>query len=190
MQIMTILGSPRRAGNTARVLAWVEERFRSAGHDVSRVDIIDRHVDGCTECMACKKGKIELCSLRDDGNDLFRQMAAADLVLLAAPVFCWGFPAQIKGLIDRMFCLMDFEGRRTDVPRLYDKPLAVLLTAGGERTDNADLVFRGFQHGANLLFARLVDELLIPNCSAGGVPEESEKQAVAFADHLIATVAP
>ena len=66
--------------------------------------------------MSCKTGKVELCSLQDDGNGLFRRMVEADLVLLAAPVFCWGFPAQIKGLVDRMYCLMDFEGRRSGVP--------------------------------------------------------------------------
>ena len=72
-------------------------------------------------------------------------MVAADLVLIAAPVFCWGFPAQIKGLIDRMFCMMDFDGERPDVPRLHGKPMALLLTGGGEEADNADMVIRGFQ---------------------------------------------
>ncbi|MCY2995303.1 MAG: hypothetical protein NTY19_46690 [Planctomycetota bacterium] len=27
MQIMTILGSPRRQGNTAKVLGWIETQF-------------------------------------------------------------------------------------------------------------------------------------------------------------------
>ncbi len=186
MRMMTILGSPRRHGNTARVLGWVEERFRAAGHDVDRIDIIDHRVDGCVECLACKKGGIELCSIHDDANGLFRRMAEADLVLIAAPVFCWGFPAQIKGLIDRMFCLMDFDGRRTGVPRLYDKPLALLLTAGGEQADNADLVLRGFKHLVGLLFARPAGQLLIPDCSEpDALGEEAKKQAFAFADQLI-----
>ena len=37
--------------------------------------------------MACKKGTVELCSIADDANALFRRMAAADLILIAAPVF-------------------------------------------------------------------------------------------------------
>lgn len=186
MRVLTILGSPRRKGNTALVLGWIEERIRAAGHAVEHIDIVDHSVGGCIECKACKKGHIELCGVADDANELFRRMAAADVVLFAAPVFCWGFPAQLKGLIDRLYCLMDFDGRRTDVPRLYDKPVALLLTAGGDRIDNADLVFRGFQHALELLFARQAGELFIPNCSEpSSVGEEAKKNAIAFADELI-----
>jgi len=34
MRIMTILGSPRRQGNTAKVLGWIEEQFQADGHEV------------------------------------------------------------------------------------------------------------------------------------------------------------
>ena len=34
MRIMTILGSPRRQGNTAKVLGWIEEQFRADGHEL------------------------------------------------------------------------------------------------------------------------------------------------------------
>jgi len=186
MHIVTILGSPRRKGNTALVLGWIEERIRAMGHKVERINIIDYHVGGCLECKACKRGGVELCGLTDEANDLFRRMVAADLVLFAAPVFCWGFPAQIKGLIDRLYCLMDFEGRRTDAPRLYGKPLALLLTAGGERIDNADLVFRGFQHIISLLFARPAGELLISDCSEPDkIGDKAKQQAIAFAESLV-----
>ena len=145
MRIMTILGSPRRHGNTAKVLGWIEEQFQADGHEVDSANILDYRVQGCGECMACKKGTVELCSIGDDANGLFQRMVAADLVLIAAPVFCWGFPAQIKGLIDRMFCMMDFDGERPDAPRLHGKRMALLLTGGGEEANNADLVVPGFQ---------------------------------------------
>ena len=89
MRIMTILGSPRRQGNTAKVLGWIEEQFQADGHEVDSANILDYRVQGCGECMACKKGTVELCSIGDDANGLFQRMAAADLVLIAAPVFCW-----------------------------------------------------------------------------------------------------
>ena len=79
MRIMTILGSPRRQGNTAKVLGWIEEQVQADGHEVDRANILDYRVLGCGECMACKKGAIELCSIRDDANALFRRMVAADL---------------------------------------------------------------------------------------------------------------
>ena len=78
MRIMTILGSPRRHGNTANVLGWIEEQFRADSHAVDQVNIVDQSVRGCGECMACKKGRTELCSIEDDANGLFRRMVAAE----------------------------------------------------------------------------------------------------------------
>jgi multimeric flavodoxin WrbA len=165
MPVMTILGSPRRQGNTARVLGWVEEQLQAAGHQIDAANMLDYEVHGCGECLACKKGTVKLCSIDDDAIALLRRMVAADLVLIAAPVFCWGFPAQIKGLIDRTFCLMDFDKARPGAPRLHDKPMALLLTGGGEEADNADLVVRGFQHLVEYLKGRMVGHLFIAGCT-------------------------
>ena len=165
MRIMTILGSPRRQGNTAKVLGWIEEQFRADGHEPDRIDILDYCVQGCGECMACKKGAVELCSIGDDANALFRRMAAADLVLVAAPVFCWGFPAQVKGLIDRMFCMMDFSGERPGVPRLRGKRMALLLTGGGQEADNAELVIRGFRQLVQCLKGRMAGHWFVGGCT-------------------------
>ena len=186
MRIMTILGSPRRKGNTAKVLGWIEEQFQADGHEVDSAHILDYHVQGCGECMACKKGTVELCSIGDDANGLYQRMVAADLVLIAAPVFCWGFPAQIKGLIDRMFCMMDFDGERQDAPRLKGKWMALLLTGGGQEANNADLVIPGFQQLAKWLNARMAGHLFIGGCTdRAAIGEDVKARAVEFA-HAVA----
>jgi multimeric flavodoxin WrbA len=182
---MTILGSPRRQGNTAKVLGWIEEQFRADGNGVESTNILDYKVQGCRECMACKKGTVELCSISDDANALFRRMAAVDLVLLAAPVFCWGFPAQIKALIDRMFCMMDFDGERADVPRLHGKGMALLLTGGGEEADNGELVLAGFRQLVQYLKGRMVGHLFVPGCTAPkDIGNDVKTRAVEFARTL------
>ena len=186
MQIMTILGSPRRQGNTAKVLAWVEDQLRAGGHQVDRADMVDYRVQGCGECMACKKGKVELCSIQDDGNALFRRMVAADVILFAAPLFCWGFPAQIKGLIDRMFCLMDFDAVPPGAPRLRGKPIALLLTAGGEEKDNTDLVVRGFEQLVEYAKGRPVRNLIVTGCTTPeALGQDTKARAIDFAAALV-----
>ena len=188
MRIMTILGSPRRQGNTAKVLGWIEEQFRADSHEVDAANILDYRVQGCDECMACKKGTVELCSIGDDANDLYRRMVAADLVLIAAPVFCWGFPAQIKGLIDRMFCMMDFDGERPGAPRLNGKAMALLLTGGGEETDNADLVITGFQHLTTWLEARMAGHWFVGGCTVpGAIGDDVKTRATEFAVTISST---
>jgi len=186
MRIMTILGSPRRHGNTATVLGWIKGQFQTDGHEVDSANILDYRVQGCGECMACKKGTVELCSIGDDANGLYQRMVAADLVLIAAPVFCWGFPAQIKGLIDRMFCMMDFDGERPNVPRLRGKRMALLLTGGGEEANNADLVIAGFQQLVEWLKGRMAGQLFVGGCTKPeAIGEDVKALAVAFARRLI-----
>jgi multimeric flavodoxin WrbA len=185
MRVMTILGSPRREGNTATVLGWMEDRWRDDGHDIDSANMLDYKVDGCCECLACKKGTVELCSIGDDANDLYRRMAAADLVLIAAPVFCWGFPAQIKGLIDRMYCMMDFAVRRPDAPRLQNKPMGLLLTGGGGEADNAELVVGAFQRLVEYLGCRMGGHLFVGGCTT---PEKLTSEAKARAADFAAKV--
>jgi multimeric flavodoxin WrbA len=183
---MTILGSPRRQGNTARVLGWIEEQFHADGHEVDRANIVDYRVQGCGECMACKKGTIELCSIGDDANGLFRRMVAADLVLFAAPVFCWGFPAQLKGLLDRMFCLMDITGQQPPAPWRSGKPMGLLLTGGGEEVDNGELVIRGFEQLVQWLKGQMVCHWFIGGCTEPhAIGLDVKVRAVEFAERLI-----
>ena len=189
MRIVTVLGSPRRHGNTAKALGWVEDQFRTDRHEVDHVNILDYNVAGCRECLVCKKGGTELCAVGDDAIGLFERMANSDLVLIAAPVFCWGFPAQIKTLIDRTYCLMDFDVPRTDLPRLHGRSMSLLLTAGGERIDNADLVFRGFHHMVGLLRARSAGTWLVPNCTEPeALGEDVRRHAAEFARTLVGKI--
>jgi multimeric flavodoxin WrbA len=186
MQIITILGSPRRQGNTAKVLGWIEDQLRADGHAVEHLNILDYAVAGCMECMACKRGKAELCAVEDDGNEVLRRMVAADLVLIAAPLFCWGFPAQIKGLIDRMYCLMDFDQERPSAPRLHGKPIGLVVTAGGDEEDNAELLIRGFENLVDLVQGRWAGHLLVPGCTTPeALTEDIREQVVGFARTLV-----
>lgn len=187
MRIMTILGSPRHDGNTAKVLSWIEEQFQAERHEVDRANIQDHRIQGCGECMACKKGTIELCSISDDANGLYRRMVAADLVLIAVPVFCWGFPAQIKGLVDRMFCLMDYAGEQPSVPWRRGKPISLLLTGAGEEADNGELVVRGFEQLVQWIKGRMMGHLFVGGCTEpDALGEEVKARAVEFAKKLTA----
>jgi multimeric flavodoxin WrbA len=185
MQIMTILGSPRRHGNTAKVLGWMEEQFRIDGHGVDRANIVDYRVQGCGECMACKKGTIELCSISDDANGLYRRMVAADLVFFAAPVFCWGFPAQLKGLLDRMFCLMDLAGEQPAAPWRRGKRMGLLLTGGGDEADNGELVTRGFLQLVEWVKGQMTGHWFLGGCTEpAAIGQDVKIRAVEFAELL------
>ena len=80
---------------------------------------------------------------------------------------------------------MDFNGERTDVPRLHGKPIGLVLTGGGEETDNADMVIRGFGHLVEYLKARPGGHWYIPGCTEPGtIGDDIKIRATEFASML------
>ena len=110
MQILTIMGSPRKKGNTAGVLDMVEQEL-SIRHRVERLAITSVNVNGCLGCETCKKVTDRTgCVQKDDAASVFKKIMAADAVIYSSPLYCWDFPAQMKALIDRHFCLVTGAG--------------------------------------------------------------------------------
>jgi multimeric flavodoxin WrbA len=184
MKIMCILGSPRKKGNTATVLAWVEKKLRANGHKIDHVNIIDCAVAGCVECNHCQMHPDEdpPCIQTDDANGLFERMMAADVILWASPIFFWGFAAQLKPLIDRLYCLVTGYGTPVHTSRLEGRRFALLLTGGDPYEDNADLVADRFRRLAGYAKCAVAAELYISLCTTPDelgpdVHEQAEKLA-------------
>jgi len=186
MRMMSVLGSPRSRGNTAQVLAWVHEQWRKDGHALDEVWLPDHALAGCRECYACKSGKIRLCSVGDEGNALFERLIAADLVLLAAPVFCWNFPAQMKPFIDRMFCMTgspDDEGHYSSI--VEGKRFGLLMTCAGPLENNGDLLVRTYENIVDYLRVTDAGQLSVPGCTTpAALGGEVRQRAVDFAVRL------
>jgi multimeric flavodoxin WrbA len=186
MRVMTIMGSPRRGGNTAKALHWVEDELARAGHTVDRADIIDYRVAGCDDCRRCKEPGAQLCAVDDGANSLFRRMLAADTIVFATPLYCWSFPAQLKALVDRMHCMVEgFTGAPNHKSRLAGKAIAMLMTAGGAYDKNIDLLVWGFENLQAFQQSRPVAPLILQFCTE---PEKmgaaEEKRAREFAAAL------
>lgn len=105
MKIVVITGSPRKNGNSfAMTDAFIKEAEQK-GHTVSRFDAAFLKIGGCHACMTCyKTGKA--CSFDDDFNLIAPAIPEADAVVFSMPVYWYSIPAQIKGVIDRLFSLV------------------------------------------------------------------------------------
>jgi multimeric flavodoxin WrbA len=189
MQIVTILGSPRKAGNTSHVLAWIEQAMQSKGQDVERVNLIDYRIGPCRECMQCRRDNRDLCANHsDDADAILQKLSRADAVLIASPVFCWGFPSHLKALLDRMFCLSDDYVSNPDyATRLQGKTMGLLLTCGGPEEGNAELTIKAFDNLVQFMKARSAGHLLYPfvRTTADFTPRD-QQLAAEFAHKLIA----
>ena len=102
MKIIVITGSPRKKGNTLAMVEAFTKAAEEKGHEVMRFDAAMMKIGGCRACMTCyKTGKA--CSFDDDFNSIAPHILDADAVVYAMPVYWYSIPAQIKGVIDRVF---------------------------------------------------------------------------------------
>ena len=66
MKITTILGSPKKKGNTNAVLEQFE-KIMEKDHTINRINIKDKTVNGCLGCGACRKKPDQIgCVQKDD----------------------------------------------------------------------------------------------------------------------------
>lgn len=179
LRVTTILGSPRRRGHTATVLGALENLIAPT-HDVERIDVADYSVRGCLGCDSCQKALEEPgCVQGDDGPALIRRLLAADVVVYAAPVYCWGFPGPMKALLDRHYCLVKWQGDDVARALLAGKPVALLATCGGTAEGNADLMQAMFQRQADYLRAKVVGCYVLGECTMAAARGEPGAQLAA-----------
>ncbi|MFO7675460.1 MAG: flavodoxin family protein [bacterium] len=139
--VLFLEGSPRPAGNTALVTDWVVAGLGRRGVRVERVRLADLDVGNCRACFTCSSRRdAPGCCQDDDMVGVYDRVVAADLVVFTSPVYCWGITGRAKTVLDRFFALLSGENL------LRGKSLAVVVTAGGDAFDGADLVVAMFRN--------------------------------------------
>ncbi|MBU1068143.1 flavodoxin family protein [Myxococcota bacterium] len=102
MHVLMINGSPKRNGNTARLLAEVAVPLQAAGITTELVQLADTPIQGCHGCGACGKSKNNLCAITGDAlNTLLPKMFAADGIVLGSPVYFADVSSEMLALIHR-----------------------------------------------------------------------------------------
>lgn len=100
--MLGIAGSPRRHGNTGTLLDRFLAGAESAGAATEKVVAARLDIAGCVACDGCRRdGR---CVVQDDFQAVYESLVAADVIALAAPLFFWNLPAQVKALVDRAQC--------------------------------------------------------------------------------------
>ena len=165
MKIITILGSPRKKGNTAEVLSMFEADVGKK-HEVERINITEYTVGGCLGCYKCKEKKDEPgCVQKDDALAIFEKMIRSDAIVYASPLYCWSFTSQIKPLIDRHFCLVSGEGTPEHDSLIGGKPAALLVTCAGPIEGNCDAIQGIFAGFSDYLRLTAKGNFILPFCT-------------------------
>jgi multimeric flavodoxin WrbA len=152
IKVLGIYGSPRKGGNSDRLLDKALEGARSAGAETKTVYARDLKMCGCLECGGCDKtGK---CVVQDDMQSVYPLLEEADLIFLASPIFFYGLTAQVKALIDRSQAMWSKRmiEKSPEERKSYDSGRGYLITVGATRGKN---LFEGAQLTAQYFFDAL-----------------------------------
>ena len=176
-KIVVITGSPRKNGNSFAMTEAFIKAAEKKGHTITRFDAALKNVGGCHACETCfKTGKA--CSFDDDFNTIAPAILDADAVVFTMPVYWYSIPAQIKGVIDKLF---SFCVAGKDVA---GKECAVIACCEENDMSVLDGVRSPVERSAALLKWKMVGEVLVPGVLNVGDIEKTDgcAQAAALAD--------
>lgn len=122
-QLLVLEGSPRVHGNSTALA----DAFCGAlkGWQVKRIAVRNKQIHGCLACEQCWSRGGHPCVQPDDMNELCGRIEAADVIVLAAPMYYFGFPSKLKAVIDRLYPYC-----KENRPRSIEGKQCLLLTCG------------------------------------------------------------
>lgn len=152
MRILGIYGSPRKNGNSDQLLDALLESARENGAETESLYSRKLKIHGCLECGKCDETGV--CVIRDDMDKVYEAVKRADAVVVAAPVFFYAFPSELKALVDRSQALWSGRLLKKQGPALktFDSGDGYLLAVGASRGDN---LFSGCELEARYFFDAL-----------------------------------
>ena len=178
-KIVVITGSPRQNGNSFAMTRAFIDAAQAKGHTVTRFDAAMKNVGGCHACETCyKTGKA--CSFEDDFDALAPAILEADAVVFTMPVYWYSIPAQIKGVIDKLYSLV------VGGKDIAGKECALIACCEEEDMTVLDGVRVPMERTAALIKWKMVGEVLIPGVLNVGDIDKTDgcKKAAALADAI------
>lgn len=99
-KILVLSSSPRRGGNSDVLSDQFIRGAKESGHEVEKVFLKDKTINYCIGCNVCQENG-GVCVQKDDMTEIGDKMIAADVIVMATPVYFYTMCAQMKTLIDR-----------------------------------------------------------------------------------------
>ena len=123
-QVVVILGSPRKKGNSSTLAAQISRGAKSAGAEVETLFLQGLKISPCRGCDTCQKDDSKGCAIKDDMQEIYPKLIKADAWVIASPVYWFTMSAQTKTFMDRCYALPayaknPFAGKRIAIAMSY-----------------------------------------------------------------------
>jgi len=126
MKVIAICGSPRRGGNTENLLRVALEVLENRGIETELIPLAGKSILSCNACMACRNEFT--CPMKDDFDLIFRNMIAADGIIIGSPVYFGSAAPDLMALLDRAGYVSRHHGNA--FARKVGGPIAVARRVG------------------------------------------------------------
>ncbi|MCP4177676.1 MAG: flavodoxin family protein [bacterium] len=182
MKAIAISGSPRKNGNTERLLNHGLEVLKNDGIETELISLADKEIKPCIACGGCKRNLDKKCTLKDETyHTVFDKMLEADIIIVGSPVYFGSATSQITSILDRAGCVSRANGHL--LSRKFGGPVAVARRAGQNFTYS------------QLICWYMMNDMIIPGstywnigfgAAAGAIEEDKEAIATVerFAENL------
>lgn len=129
MNILILNGSPKKSGNTAKVLQQITEAADQS-HHIEIVHAYDLSVKPCLGCHRCRPDR-ECVLEQDDAHIFGRKIKNADILIIGSPTYWGNMSGALKNLLDRSVTVFEImpEGRMSS-PRHKGKKAVIVTTSG------------------------------------------------------------
>jgi multimeric flavodoxin WrbA len=99
-KVLIVSASPRKGGNSDLLCDQFLRGAEEAGNQAEKIFLRDKKINYCTGCGTCQEngGK---CVQKDDMAKILEKMVAADVIVMATPVYFYTMNGQMKTFIDR-----------------------------------------------------------------------------------------
>ena len=127
--ILVIVGSAHKNGNTDQLAAAFIKGAMEAGHEVAKIFLGNKTINGCLGCNACRYGKP--CVQKDAMAEAYPLYEKCDMVVLASPLYYWTISARIKAFIERLYAVAEEDKNppKGRYEKYAAKDCALLMTA-------------------------------------------------------------
>jgi len=106
VKVIGIIGSYRKGKTIDSAVSEVLEGAKAGGAETKKINLLDKHIEFCTNCRSCTQKKVEgrrgKCVHNDDMDGIMTEIDDADAVVLGSPVNFGTVTALMKRFIERL----------------------------------------------------------------------------------------
>ena len=101
MRVVAFNCSPRKNGNTSRMINVVLEELEKEGISTELVQVGKKKIRGCIACYQCREKKDSRCHAGKEGdilNDCLKKMIEAQGIIIGSPTYFSNISTEAKAL--------------------------------------------------------------------------------------------